>query len=227
VTGEPWLREWLLVDVVWKLTAGIGVGWLVGKLIGYLTFRLPRRAQLSRTGDGLVALGITCLGYGLTELANGYGFIGVFVAALTLRSVERAHSYHENLHTFAEQIERLLMMVLLVFFGAAIAEGSIFQALNWNVVAVAALILLVVRPLSAWISLIGSPEPPREKAVIAFFGIRGLGSFYYLAYALGQAQFERPEDLWVTVCLVVLASIVLHGIAAAPAMRHLDRGLTA
>jgi NhaP-type Na+/H+ or K+/H+ antiporter len=151
----------------------------------------------------------------------------VFVAALTLRSVERAHSYHENLHTFAEQIERLLMMALLVFFGAAIAEGSVFKALNWNVVAVAALVLFVVRPLSAWISLMGSPEPPREKAVIAFFGIRGLGSFYYVAYAIGQAQFERPEDLWVTVCLVVLASIVLHGIAATPVMRHLDRGLTA
>ena len=227
VTGEPWLREWLFVDVVWKLTAGIGVGWLVGKLMGYLTFRLPRQARLSRTGDGFVALGITCLGYGLTELANGYGFVGVFVAALTLRSVERAHSYHENLHTFAEQIERLLMMVVLVFFGAAIAEGSVFKALNWNVVAVAALVLFVVRPLSAWISLMGSPEPPREKAVIAFFGIRGLGSFYYVAYATGQAQFERPEDLWVTVCLVVLASIVLHGITATPVMRHLDRGLTA
>ena len=81
----------------------------------------------------------------------------------------------------------------------------------------------MVRPLSAWVSLLGSSKPPREKAVIAFFGIRGLGSFYYLAYALGQAKFERPEDLWVTVCLVVLASIVLHGIVAAPAMRHLDR----
>jgi sodium/hydrogen antiporter len=223
VTGEPWLREWLLVDVVWKITAGIGVGWLVGKLMGYLTFRLPKQAQLSRTGDGFVALGITCLGYGLTELANGYGFVGVFVAALTLRSVECAHSYHENLHAFAEQIERLLMMVLLVFFGAAIAEGSVFKGLNWNVVAVAALILFVVRPLSAWISLMGSPEPPKEKAVIAFFGIRGLGSFYYLAYATGQAQFERPEDLWVTVFLVVLASIVLHGIKVTPTMRHLDR----
>ncbi len=86
VTGEPWLRQWLLVDVVWKLAAGIGVGWLVGKVMGYLTFRLPKRAQLSRSGDGFVALGITCLGYGLTELANGYGFVGVFVAALTLRS---------------------------------------------------------------------------------------------------------------------------------------------
>ena len=223
LTGEPWLRDWLLVDVVWKLAAGIGVGWMVGKLMGYLTFRLPKRVQLSRTGDGFVALGITCLGYGLTELANGYGFLGVFVAAVTLRSVEREHSYHEDLHAFSEQIERLLMMVLLVFFGAAIAEGSIFGALSWNVVALAVLILFVVRPLSGWISLVGSPQPAKEKAVIAFFGIRGLGSFYYLAYATGQAQFERTEILWVTICLVVLASIVLHGIAVTPTMRHLDQ----
>jgi len=148
VTGESWFREWLLVDVVWKLAAGVGVGWLVGRLMGYLVFQLPKRAQLARTGDGFVALGITCLGYGLTELANGYGFVGVFVAALTLRSVERAHSYHESLHAFSEQIERLLMMVFLVFFGAAIAEGSVFSALNLSVVAIAALTLFVVRPVS-------------------------------------------------------------------------------
>jgi len=223
VTGESWFREWLLVDVVWKLAAGIGVGWLVGRLMGYLAFQLPKRAQLARTGDGFVALGITCLGYGLTELANGYGFVGVFVAALTLRSVERAHSYHESLHTFSEQIERLLMMVFLVFFGAAIAEGSVFSALNGSVVAIAALTLFVVRPVSAWISLMGCAEPRLEKAVIAFFGIRGLGSIYYLAYATGQAKFERPEDLWVTVFLVVLASIVVHGILVTPIMRHLDQ----
>ena len=59
--------------------------------------------------------------------------------------------------------------------------------------------------------------------MIAFFGIRGLGSFYYLAFALGLVEFERPETLWVTVCLVVLVSIVVHGIAVTPAMRLLDR----
>jgi NhaP-type Na+/H+ or K+/H+ antiporter len=225
-TGEPWFRDWLLVDVVWKLSAGVGVGWLVGKLMGYLTFRLPERAQLSRTNDGFVALGITCLGYGVTELAHGYGFVGVFVAAVTLRSVERGHDYHGNLHEFAEQIERLLMMVLLVCFGAAIAEGSVFSALSWNVVTVAVLTLFLVRPLAAWIGLIGNAEQLAEKSAIAFFGIRGLGSFYYLAYATGQAEFEEAAVLWVTICLVVLVSIVLHGIAATPTMRYLDRHRT-
>jgi NhaP-type Na+/H+ or K+/H+ antiporter len=200
-----------MLDVVWRLAVGACVGWLAGWLLGYAAFRLPKRAKLSGTGDGFVALGITCLTYALTELAHGYGFVGVFVAALTLRGSEREHRYHAELHAFAEQVERLLMMVPLVCFGAAIAEGSIFGALSWPVVGLTALVVLVVRPAAAWISLAGGEQPAQERAMIAFFGIRGLGSFYYLA------EFDQPATLWVTVCLVVLVSIVVH------AMRLLDR----
>lgn len=220
--GEPLLANWFLIDVLWKIAAGVAIGWLGGKAMGFLVFRLPNRTGLSETRDGFVALGITCLAYGTTELANGYGFLAVFVAAVALRSVERRHHYHENLHTFAEQIERLVMMVLLVCFGAAIAEGTIFGALSWPVIAITALILFVVRPLSGWISLARHPASSPEKAAIAFFGIRGLGSFYYVAYALGQAEFEAPQIIWVTVCSVVLVSIVTHGVLVTPIMRHLD-----
>jgi NhaP-type Na+/H+ or K+/H+ antiporter len=226
-SGEPFLANWLLVDVIWKIVAGVGIGWLGGKVMGYLTFHLPNRSGLSETRDGFVALGITCLAYGSTELMHGYGFLAVFVAAVALRSVERRHHYHESLHDFAEQIERLVMMLLLVCFGAAIAEGSIFGALSWRVVATAALVLFVVRPLSGWVSLLGYPAKPLEKGVIAFFGIRGLGSFYYVAYALGQTVFEQPQILWVTVCFVVLSSIVMHGVLVTPIMRQLDRRLSA
>ena len=88
-TGEPWLVKWLTVDVLWKLAAGLVAGWIVGRVLGWLTFRLPNRAKLSRTGDGFVALGITCLAYGLTEMVHGYGFLAVFVAALAPASAER------------------------------------------------------------------------------------------------------------------------------------------
>ena len=63
-SGAPWFREWVLIDVVWRLVVGGCVGWLAGWLLGYATFRLPKRAKLSRTGDGFVALGITCLTWG-------------------------------------------------------------------------------------------------------------------------------------------------------------------
>jgi NhaP-type Na+/H+ or K+/H+ antiporter len=222
-TGEQIVFHWLKVDVVWKLVAGVAFGWLVGKAMGFLTFRLPNRTRLSRTGDGFVALGITCLCYALTEIANGYGFLAVFVAALTLRSMERSHEYHEKLHDFAEQIERLVMMVILVCFGAGIAEGSVFGALSWPVVIVTVVLIFIVRPLSALISLAGNGAPNSENAVISFFGIRGLGSFYYVAYALGQAKFERSEIIWVTVCCVVLVSIIVHGTLVTPIMRRLKR----
>ena len=150
-SGEPFFVDWFLFDVIWKIAAGVGIGWVGGKVMGYLTFRLPNRAGLSQPKDGLVALGITCLAYGSTEMLHGYGFLAVFIAAVAFRSVERRHQYHKNLHDFTEQIERLLMMVLLVCFGAAIAEGSIFGALSWRVVAAAALVLVVIRPLCAWL----------------------------------------------------------------------------
>lgn len=221
-TGEPWLLHWLSVDVVWKLAAGLAMGWVVGRILGWLTFQLPNRAKLSRTGDGFVALGITCLAYGLTEMVHGYGFLAVFVAALGLRSVERNHEYHEKLHDFVEQLERLLMMVLLVIFGGALAEGGLL-ILNWQVVLYAVLAIFLVRPLIGWVSLLGRDQKWDEKAVVSFFGIRGLGSAYYLAYGLNHASFEEPHLLWGTVGMIVLISIVLHGTTVTPVMRHLDR----
>ena len=223
LSGTDWLQSWVVVDVLWRLIAGIGVGWVAGAILGYLMFGLPVLTRISRTRDGFVGLGVTCLVYGITEVVHGYGFLAVFVAALTLRATEREHKYHAEMHSFVEQVERLVMMVLLICFGLAIAEGSVFGALDLKVAAVSVSILLIVRPLCAGISLIGAPLPLEETAVIAFFGIRGLGSFYYVAFAIGMANFGDTRTVWVTVCLVVLMSIVMHGISVTPVMRLLDK----
>lgn len=222
-TGGDWFADWAAVDVVWKLAAGLVIGWAVGRLLGWLTFKLPNRANLSGTGDGFVALGIMALSYGLTEMAHGYGFLAVFVAAVAFRSTERHHHYIEKLHEFIEQLERLLMVLLLVVFGAALGGGGVLRDVSWPVVAFAVLALFLVRPAIGWISLLGRKEPADEKAVIAFFGIRGIGSAYYLAYALGRADFESPNLLWSALALTVLISIVLHGVTVTPVMLYLDR----
>jgi NhaP-type Na+/H+ or K+/H+ antiporter len=216
-----WAWEWAAVDVAWKLGAGIAAGWAVGSTLGWLSFRVPNRARLSRTGDGFVALGVTFLAYGVTELLLGYGFLAVFVAALRLRSAERHNRYHDRLHDFAEQTERLLMMVLLVLFGGALA-GGLLDPLDWWGVLAVAVFLFVVRPLAGWISLLGAPAPREERAAVAFFGIRGLGSFYYLASAQNQAPFGDGQQLWAVLGLTVLVSIALHGVTVTPAMRLLD-----
>lgn len=215
--------EWLAVDVLWRVAAGAAAGFGIGTALGWAAFRLPNRAKLSRTGDGFVALGITVIAYGLTEMMHGYGFLAVFVAALAFRAVERNHDYHQSLHEFIEQLERLLMMVLLFLFGAAITGAGLLHSLDWRAVAFALIAIFAIRPVLAWLSCLGRPEPRLERAIVAFFGIRGVGSFYYLAYGFNHAGFEQAELLWSTVGLTVLISIVLHGVSVTPVMRRFDR----
>lgn len=222
-TGEPWLLRWLGVEVVWRLSVGVAIGICLGYILGWLVFRLPNRAKLSRTGDGFVALGIAVSVYGVAEALHGYGFLSVFVAGLALRASERNHDYHQTLHDFSEQLERLLMMVALVVFGGLIWSGTIFDALTWSSAGYALLAIFVVRPVVSWISLWGTTCPTTERAVISFFGIRGLGTIYYLAYALPKGPFEKTESVWSAACLTILISIVLHGATVTPVMRLIDR----
>lgn len=222
--NPPWemLKHWALLDVVWRLAAGVGIGWLVGRFLGYVTFRVPNRANLSRTGDGFVSVGITLIAYGVTELASGYGFVAVFVAAVALRDAERDNEYHERLHDFVEQTERLMMMLMLVLFGGTLAHGLI-DALSWSAVGAAVVILFLVRPVAGVAGLAGVPMPLGEKLAIGFFGIRGMGSIYYVAYALNAAEFDVPNALWAVTGLIVLLSILVHGTTVTPIMRRIDR----
>jgi len=215
------IGAWLVIDVVWRIFAGIGVGWLVGRGLGWLTFGASH-VRLSGTGDGLVAIGATLVAYAITEAFHGYGFLAVFVSALVLRDRERNHEYHEALHDFAEQIERVLMMLVLVLFGGAIAMG-LFANLTWLDFLAALAIVLVIRPIAGWISLVGSRQNTRDRSFISFFGIRGIGSFYYVAYGINHGEFGSTERLWALSGLVVLLSVMIHGVTATPMMRWLDR----
>jgi len=220
VVGQPLLTHWLTVDVLWRVVAGVGIGWAVGKALGWATFKAPH-AKISGTGDGLVALGATLVAYGVAEVAHGYGFLAVFVAALALRETERDHAFHEAMHDFAEQVERLLMMLVLVLLGGAVA-GGLLDSLTWKEAAFGLALVFVVRPLAGWIGLIGAPHSMRERAVVAFFGIRGLGSFYYLAYGLNHGNFHGWDRLWAITGFVVLCSILVHGVTATPLMTRID-----
>ncbi len=226
VSSSAWpsgaeLGGWLVGDVLWRIGAGVGIGWLVGRALGWLTFGRAR-SNLSGTRDGLVAIGATLVAYTCAEICHGYGFLAVFVAAIVLRDRERNHEYHEALHDFSEQIERLLMMLVLVLFGGAIATG-LFASVTWTDCLVALAIVLVIRPLAGWISLLGSGHSAKTRGLISFFGIRGIGSFYYIAYGVNHGEFVTSEKLWAITGLVVVISVLIHGISATPAMRWLDR----
>lgn len=193
------LWDWLLVDIGWRIASGIAMGWAAGKLFGYLSFRW-RGISLAQSQDGVVAIGMAFATYGMTELIHGYGFVAVFLAAVAFRDFEREHDFHEELHDFAEQIERLLMMVLLVCLGSIVVSSPLLANIEWRVMAVAVLTLVVVRPILGWLSLLGSSRSTGENFIIAIFGIRGLGSIYYLAYATGHARFEKLDVVWQPCC---------------------------
>jgi NhaP-type Na+/H+ or K+/H+ antiporter len=114
------------------------------------------------------------------------------------------------------------MLLVLVLFGGAIASG-LFDTLTWTDAAVALAVLFIVRPLAGMVALLGSPHPLRDRALIAFLGIRGIGSFYYLAYGVNHGEFGDSERLWAVTGLIVLLSIILHGVTSTPLMRRLDQ----
>lgn len=223
VAPAAWLGEWILVDVLWRLVIGLLVGGVVGWMLGRLFFSsVSSKLKLHESAEGFIALAATFLAYGVAEVAEGYGFIAVFVCAVAIRNSERDHGYHGVLHKFVEQIERMLTVAVIVLLGGAVSTG-LFDSITWVDVVVALVILLVVRPLAGWIALTPGKTGPRERGVIAFFGVRGVGSLFYIAYALQEGDFPDADRLWAIVGLVIVGSILIHGVTATPAMAFLDR----
>lgn len=218
-----WFAHWLAYDLLLRLVVGILIGWLAGRALSRVIFNPPRPfSPLADTNEGFVAVGAILVTYGVTEMAHGYGFLSVFIAAVTLRNQQRDHGYHKTLHLFTGQIEQLLSVALLVALGGAIADG-ILSALTWRSIAIAVLIIFVVRPAASRLALLRTDTRPEERRAIEFFGIRGIGSIYYLSFATGHATFGHEAELWAAVISTIVLSIFVHGVTATPVMRELDR----
>lgn len=226
VTTQAWdsgaMLRWFAWDVLYKIGSGILIGFLVGKAAGYIVFNVSERSHFLETRDGFLAIALTLVVYGITELAHGYGFIAVFISAITLRHYEKHHDYHIDLHDFTDQAERLLVAILLIFFGGALVSG-ILAPLTLEMALFSGLFLLVIRPVAAYISLIGVGLHPMKKLAISFLGIRGMGSVFYLAFAFTHANFINKEELWATVSFTILISVFIHGLTANPVMAQLRK----
>ncbi len=213
-SGEM-LWSWFTDDILWKISAGLVVGIVVGKLLAKLIF--SKRTKGTTISQGYMVIALTLLAYGIAEYVHSYGFIAVFVAAFTFRRSEREHSYHQKLHDFAEQSEGLLMSIVLLAFGIFI--GQELQSgveLTWRVYIVSFSFLLLIRPIGGMIALSGLNMHRNEKYAISALGIRGLGTLYYLSFALNQGFFGEEDTikLWVVCSIVILVSIFMHGLSA-------------
>ena len=215
-----WLFSWFWQDMLFKIGVGVGVGYLLGKLLAYLIFNVPKERPVSAEGMGVVALCILFLSYAGTEVVGGYGFLSVFVTAYTIRRSEHSHKFNEVLHEYSYNLENSVMALFLMGMGGL--ATILVPLLTWQMFIYALVFLFLIRPVVGWISLIGSDLKGTRRGVVAIFGIRGIGSIYYLAYALTKFEFVDRETLWGVVLLVILLSATLHGLTAYPVMRHLD-----
>jgi NhaP-type Na+/H+ or K+/H+ antiporter len=225
-----WWIEWL----GWYLVAKVVIGTLVGTAVGWALARVAFRSRttalrVADRGDALFAVAALVAAYGLGEVCGGYGFLSVFACAMTFRSAERTHDYHAAMHEVVERLERLLTLAVLLVLGIALTRG-LLESLDWRGVAIGLGLLLVVRPLAARLALGAGPPPEQtggmsgaERWAAAFFGIRGVGSLYYLAYAAGEAEVLADDWLWSTIGFTVVASVLLHGVLATPVLRRLER----
>ncbi|MGB3534727.1 MAG: cation:proton antiporter [Microcoleaceae cyanobacterium] len=221
-----WLVDWFAIDLLYRVIVGTLVGIGVGWLLSHYVFCHSDEAEQTgsaESNEGLLVMSAIFLAYGLAELVHGYGFLAVFAAAVAARQkVARSNSYHHKPYQFATQLEDILLSLLLIALGGFIATSNI-QIASVSGIIFAALLLLLVRPLAGIISLKTIRLKKIEKRAIAFLGIRGFGSFYYLAYGQNNGTFSDIEQLWEVTTIVVLMSLLIHGITAALAMRQLDK----
>ena len=215
-----WGFQWLAQDVVWRIGVGtimgVGLGWLLGQVI----FRFPVGAQLADSKAAVIVLPAIFAVYGLTELVEGYGFISVVVAGTVLRRVERDHDFHRDLHDFSETIEHALTALVLVALGAVLP--LLLFDIDWQHVLIVVLLIFVIRPAAGWLGLIGTDLTRRERLAVAAYGVRGIGSIYYLAYAAAKIEFVNEGQLWGMVGIAILLSTMLHGFTASRVIEEVE-----
>lgn len=212
------IGTWAARDLAYRIVVGVACGAAIGWLLGKVLFDFPRENALAKTEAGVFALAGVFIAYGMTELAEGYGFIAAFVAGVTLRRQESDHAFHARLHDFSETIEHALTAMLLIGLGAAMP--ALMRELDLTGVLIALGLILVIRPAAGLLSLAGSRLRTPERLVVAFYGVRGVGSVYYLSYAGSHMELTNEAQLWAITALTILVSTVLHGFSAAFAVER-------
>ncbi len=217
------LAEWLAVDVLYAIAGGILIGAAGGWAISAAATRLRERDLVAAELDGWAAIGAVLAIYGVAQLAGTYGFLAAFAGGIAFRRRERDHEYNVGVHAGAETLERVLELAMILLLGSLVTLTGLGVPgpAGW---ALAAVLLLAIRPLASLVALGPSGLDGPERLWVGWFGVRGVGSLYYAAAALGSGILSAREGevvMW-TVVVVVCVSIVAHGVTSAPLTRRLE-----
>jgi NhaP-type Na+/H+ or K+/H+ antiporter len=230
--GETGLN-WVVVDVMWATLGAIAIGVAAGVVLAQLGWKLRHAPHQHELMDDFLGLGLIGFVYGLSVMFHAWGFLAVFFAAVALRqteqklaratqlsseenhAVESVPTVSEGALVFKEHLERLSEVILILLVG-----GSLFlNSWSWAAVGLALFLFMVARPISVAIGLIGTGTSWRIRGMTGWFGVRGIGSLYYLMYAIqhGLPQTLALQMIQLTLIVVTL-SILLHGVSVKPMM---------
>lgn len=253
----PLGMRWLAVDVLWATVAGLAIGWALGTAIGRLVLFLRREHKEALGLDDFLALGLIGLSYGCALLLHAYGFLAVFAAGVALRRLEQRQSAGEASTESVEQAmadpdltvqetmashpqhgPAFMAQAVLGFnehaerigeVAIVITIGALLWAVKWDSAALwfVPLLLLVIRPVAVRLGLAKVSVSRNQRWLIGWFGIRGVGSLYYLMYAVNHGLEPRLADQLIGLTVsVVVTSIVVHGISVTPLMAAYERALS-
>ncbi|WP_088328927.1 cation:proton antiporter [Lacimicrobium sp. SS2-24] len=239
--------NWWLYDVLWATVSGVAIGLTAGTVLALAARRVRGALPHHNLMDNFIGLGLIGVTYGLSLLVDAWGFLAVFFAAVSLRQTElklagpvqnpyRSHlgstepkvpwlradeqsptSVSGGALLFKEQLERLSEMMLVLLIG-----GTLFLD-SWSLRAVwlALFLFLFVRPVSVFIGMLGTQTSLPLRSMVAWFGVRGIGSLYYLMYAIQHGLPEKfALELISLTLIVVTLSILVHGVSVKPLMSH-------
>jgi sodium/hydrogen antiporter len=242
--------RWWAVDVLWAAAGGLGIGYALGTLVGRAIIYLRTRHREALGSDEFIALGLIALTYGVALVSQTYGFLAVFAAGLALRRIdevksdaaatppEAARSASElspeeqaasgpeapaqmmnAVERFNSQLESFFEVAIVLVTGALIATVKFHADVLWFIPA----IFLVIRPLSVYVGLTGTPVSGAQRNLMSWFGIRGIGSMYYLFYAINHGIHPALAERLLSIILaVVVASVIVHGISVTPLMNRYE-----
>ncbi len=222
--------------VLWGIVAGLLCGWLVGRWVGRLVLYLRQRHRLAMGMEEFLTLGLIALSFGLTELIHGIGFVAVFATGVAMRRIEHkassnetdaadAASMTETVLGFNQQLERLAEFVVVLLLGILLSDYGLSQ----EGLLVALLLLCLIRPVAVNLAMLGSTVTRSQRLLISWFGIRGIGSLYYLMFALQYVasaplgSLPLSERFVPLVLTVVAVSIMAHGMTSTPLMQWYRR----
>lgn len=242
--------RWLALDLLWPIAGGIMIGATLGTLIGKVVVYLRTRHQEAVGLDEFLALGLVALTYGVASVLYASGFLAVFAAGIALQSMSKesagksVHAMapilqdkqaHEAIATdathasaymmqavrgFNEQLESIAEFLVVLIVGAMLSYTYFLPQVLWFV----PVLFLLVRPLSVWLGLLGAHISRDQNLIISWFGIRGIGSIFYLVYAINHGLPHAMAEQMVALTLaVVVTSIFLHGLSMTPLMNLYTR----